>query len=423
ILISLFCMGISIASKIDFAAFLLILFAITTYFKPLSKKYIPISILSLLIVPVISWSILIFQGLTIPEIINYIQLMHKYLTSNLFIYFHKTSTGLFFTKSFFIQNITSFIRTFSNFILPAGILYIFLSVVFNKFSHVIRFRFPKLVQIALIIAIPIFFPFKFIIGNTQDSSLSWLSFSTTIILAILLFDYFKVKTKSERSLKDIIFIVIASAGIIGTCRSYFYISLYTFGTFLLPLAVLTNVVFLIDYLPKYFKFLDKQVWKSTCLVILILTGLIFFIKFQYAARHDFTYPVKSHRGTIYTTKEIGFTLDKLITYVKETIPAKSSFLMIPEGPMINFLTDRASDDVYYNLTPNFIEVFGEDNIIENLKKNPPDYIMINNRHAMEIGISFFGEEFGFGIHNFILQNYRLEKNFDYDFKIKVYKRL
>ena len=51
---------------------------------------------------------------------------------------------------------------------------------------------------------------------------------------------------------------------------------------------------------------------------------------------------------------------------------------IPEGVMINFLTERKSHNKYYYLIPVNSQLFGVENIVSDFKKHPPDYFIVNN---------------------------------------------
>jgi len=104
------------------------------------------------------------------------------------------------------------------------------------------------------------------------------------------------------------------------------------------------------------------------------------------------------------------------------MPQNASFIMIPQGPILNFLTDHSSHGWYYDLIPPTILSFGEDKIIKDLEKNPPDYIFVNNRDTVEWGFSYFGKDYGLKINHFIKQNYKLEKEVGNEFSIKIYER-
>jgi len=68
----------------------------------------------------------------------------------------------------------------------------------------------------------------------------------------------------------------------------------------------------------------------------------------------------------------------MLKYIKENTPENSRIITMPEGAIINFLTQRDSDSKYYYLMPVNVEIFGEDNILKDFEKNPPDYFLLND---------------------------------------------
>ena len=79
-----------------------------------------------------------------------------------------------------------------------------------------------------------------------------------------------------------------------------------------------------------------------------------------------------------TIRDVYPSQNELIKYIREKTPEDAKILTMPEGAMINFLSQRDSDNNYYYLIPVNVEIFGQESIVENLKKNPPDYILLND---------------------------------------------
>ncbi|MDD3014787.1 MAG: hypothetical protein PHC34_13885 [Candidatus Gastranaerophilales bacterium] len=429
--------AVSLMSKVEYSLFLIVLLAIILYLKPVSKKYLIISLVSSLIIPIISWTILFYQGLTLPDISNYLQFFYKYSTSGLVEYFYRNYTGFYFSKNLMTQNVGVFWQELSSFAVLAGIVYFFLLLISDKFSHIIRFKIPRFLKPVLVFLLIIFFPVKLIKIYSAGYAFCWIPVSTTIILIILVIhglikqekrkiQTFKSSIReyfSKNLSKEPVFIFITLVGIISTLKSYFNIDLMVFGTFVIPVALLVNVVFLTDYLPEYFKFLDKQVWKNTCLLILVLIALFIYMKHLTISTSGNIYPLKTERGTLYSVPEFNHPLDMTVKYINKNVPQKASILVIPEGLILNFLTDRPSHGWYYSLIPNYVETLGEDKIINNLEKNPPDYIFVNNRECTEYGFPYFGKDYGFEIDNFIKENYEFQEEFGDYFNIKIFKKL
>ena len=428
--------GISLLAKIEYILFLGILMLITLIIKPVSRKYAVYSFGAFIFPTLVSYGILFFQGLNIGEFIKYLDFMHRYSTSNLVQYFYKNYTGFFPSMKLAVMNFHSFTSGTVNFFTSILVIYPLLMLALNKLSSLIRIKFPKMVQYLLFLPLIIFFPFIYIRGIASDIGFSWLPVSTTVIFIVLFVEQIlKIREIKENKMlcrirlwfeklefTDKTLMLLSLIAFTVMVKSYFFVTLQVFGTFILPLAVLVNLVFLIDYLPKKLKFLDKQVWKITCLLIFLFTGLFYSIRYAYIATTQNSYPVESSKGRIYTNKEVAITINTTLDYVQKNVNENASILVIPEGAMINFLSGRQSDDWYYSLIPNYLETFGESSVINDLSKNSPDYIFIDTRDCADYGFPLFGQDYGFKLFSYIKQNYSFEKEFGNTFKIYVYKK-
>lgn len=90
--------------------------------------------------------------------------------------------------------------------------------------------------------------------------------------------------------------------------------------------------------------------------------------------------------------------------------------------MFNYLTNKKTNPLYYQLLPNHIETLGEDNIIKDLDKNRPDYIILTSTDYAIYGTPFFSVDFGLKISDFVYKNYEFikifsNKNTKYEFAL------
>lgn len=405
LILSALFMGACAAFKLDFIVFFAVLFLIAVYFKPLSRKNLIIFIASFLLIPVISWGTVFIRGLSLADLLYYLGMMNDFINSHLFKYFYQEHTGLYPTPKFlwglsktagiYIFNFSICIATFYAFFLASA-----------KFSD---FRGKLFLQITGFIALYMLFPKEFFKEIGKTTSLGWIAVGTVIILSVFLAHTLLNKNMTFRKLpeisaKDKIFILVAVAGIISAFKSFFFINLHVFGTYFVPLLILVNLVFLFDKIPAYLKFLNSKAWKNACFAVLFIIGLVYmFTSLNYAYKTN-NYLLETDKGRIYVVKQWGTALNKLTNYIKAEIPAESSFMMMPEGLMINFLTDRKGNSWFYSLTPNFVEAF-ENKIIRDMQVKKPDYIFITNQNTNDYGFRSFGEDYGKSIYNYVKDNY------------------
>ena len=89
--------------------------------------------------------------------------------------------------------------------------------------------------------------------------------------------------------------------------------------------------------------------------------------------------------------------------------------------MINFLSERKSNDKYYYLIPPNIEVFGESAIAEDLENNLPNYIVLQSMSYTNFNETYFCESFGRQICELLPKYYENPIVFGNDFWFALYK--
>lgn len=400
LILSAMFMGISFACKIDFVPFALALFLIAVYFKPLGGKNLALFGGAFLLVPAVSWGILFLKGLQVSDVIYYLQMMNDFVNSHLFKFFYSENTGLFPTHKFLWALAKVSGVFFYNFAVAMLVFYTF----FLAVVKLPEFRGKLVLQVGAFIGLYLVFPKIFFRNIGEITSLGWIAVGTAVILAVFLIHLFCKNRLKEIDLKDKFFILIAVAGLIAACKSFFFIHLQVFGTYLMPLLILTCLVFLFDKIPSYLNFLNEKAWKQACFMVLFLTGIIYLLFNLNFGLKGNSYLLETDRGKIYTADFLGVSLDKLITYINK-IPSKSTFMMLPEGLMINFLTAHDSNNRFYSLTPNFVEAF-ESEIIQHINFKKPDYVFITNQDTEDYGFRYFGKNYGKEIYNCVKSNYK-----------------
>ena len=431
---SFFFISISMLCKLDFSLFLIPLLIIVLFLKPTSRKDSILNFAILIIIPLVSWGTLFLQGLTLSDMSNYLYHFDKFVKSPLVEYFYSRYSGLYPSMRFLNLNSYNFTKIILIFATSLMLIYPLLYLIHNKLNN-LKKGIQTVIAIPLVV-IPILISDYFI--EYRNIMFGWIAITTTfILLFILLFPFIKedfkglsfinkikkIKNKLEiLSLNQKIFILITIAALISSLRAYFFIDFNSFGTFLLPLTLMVNVIFLIDYLPSYLKLINASIWKQACCLILISIGFSLSLNYINEIESMVSYPVTTKKGTIYTNKVFADAANGAIDYINKEMPKNATFIMMPQGPALNFLTDHPSHGWYHDLIPPALIAFEEPKILKNLRKNPPDYIFVNNRNSGDWGFAFFGKDYAFRLSDFILDNYKLEKKVGKDFFIKIYKR-
>ena len=91
------------------------------------------------------------------------------------------------------------------------------------------------------------------------------------------------------------------------------------------------------------------------------------------------------------------------------IPSNGKILVLPEGVMINYLARRATPTASYRFFASDLAEGREERLVAEMKKNPPDRIILLSRDLREFGIARYGDKTGEGraILQWIATDYQL----------------
>ena len=117
------------------------------------------------------------------------------------------------------------------------------------------------------------------------------------------------------------------------------------------------------------------------------------------------------KGTIYTFKKDGKMIKQAYDFIINNTNTDDKVCILPEGVIINFLTERTADNFFYNLIPLlYDDVFGENFVIDRFSSNPPTYFIILPIDNIEYGKRFFGHDYAQKLYKIIKNNYNLIEN-------------
>ena len=191
----------------------------------------------------------------------------------------------------------------------------------------------------------------------------------------------------------------------------FSVYIFQYGFALAMPAALLLVTGLLYYLPI---FLGKAGGKTYIFRILILTFLGFILFFHMNASRKIynlkTCSIGSGGDTLFGYKHqfntVGVaSLQQAIGKIEKIIKKKESFVVFPEGVMLNYLTRRMNPTPYINFCPPELEIFGEGVILKSFMENKPDYFILMHRNMSEYGYPAPGKYWGESIRSWINRNY------------------
>lgn len=424
--LSFFFFGMSISFKYEFIPFAMVLIFVLIY-KKVSFKTLSACIFSFCIIPLLSLSDLLLKGVsfnTLKEAITYMLLLAN-----------AKSVKVLYTYLGFIPSIASlkvllsyFIRTFLIF---AGIILFFAfalrigrNLAFKNNNRFILLSFLVLFCAGYFLLI--FYLAKiFIISNAFY--FNWIG-----IFALILFILFcikLVKKHKEKSIEvsDILFFILSLSTILCSFKCIFNISFNSYGTYYFPLLFICCILYFYIYkiegkLIKRKKLKDIKYLTLLIMVIFIIGNIYYFSNLERFRQVYGFCAVPIEKGLLMPGQEQIEPIYETVNYIKNNTNKNDRILVLPEGSAINFLTDRKSHNKYYYLIPPNIEIFGEDNIVNDLEKDLPEYLIIQPMSYNNFKETYFSESFGQKICALIPKYYEKPIVFGKEFWLAIYKK-
>lgn len=369
--------GFSFANKIENLPYFCLLFLCLPFWvKKDWKKYF-YSVLAFFIFPIISFGVLMLQGVGINDFLNAFDLIKKLIQSPATSYFYR-AYGIYFNYGL--------IKSYFNTILLKHISILLLPMLFIGILNYIKHTYinQKVVKawinvFSVMIIIAVIFKNYGALEECFRAVFWWLGIACLLILGYWMFNLsYKILVKKERlsdvSIKDKMFIFLLISSILISFKGCFTVTTTCYGTFTITAMIMPFVIFLIEYATQGLN--DKVRYVAGNMVVFFLCFVIFgSLIFNFGKMFkDKKYHIYTPRG-IMLVREIYPKQNELINYIKNNTPQGAKIVTIPEGAMINFLSERDSDNKYYYLIPGNVEIFGDDIIASDFEKNPPDYFV------------------------------------------------
>lgn len=381
LILSFLFAGFAFANKIEYMPFFAFLFAILIFLKP-SLKTVFACIAAFLAVPVLSFGMLMLQGVSLGDFWTALGYVKDIIKTPALDYFYSTY-GLYYSPEFVKFSVISFIKLFAFLIPYAALLY---------GLNYLAIRFIKTKFLRKILNGGIFVLLLFTISKTFGifskidlRFFSWTGLFAISVLAGFLIYYAVKLLKTEKGdkksfkvrKKDMAFLFLIASSILLSLKGITAVGAECYGTFSLALLLPVFSIFSIRYLPKMLPFIDNKIWKKVILNLFFVVIILVECGVLRIALNNPLYPVKTDRGTIFV-KASTRSMDNLIKFIRNNTPEDAMIVSAPEGAMINFLSKRKTHDKYYYLIPVNVQLFGEDNIVADFEKNPPDYFLLNS---------------------------------------------
>ena len=340
--------GFSACCKLEFLSIYLILATgIFLYKKLKTSQYLKCILLSLLF-PIITLSILFYQGVSFNDLYNAALYGFK---------FSKTSSMITFLseQGMYPLNIDGKLHSIT-FNESFFVMIVILCLAAIKLQE--KFKFNLIIPLCIVFLWNYYY-------NDYSIYRFWL------ILPITIFIWFCIKFKYLLINDKSAFLVILSAIFISQ-REFFHLVISVYGSYSFPLLILSLIILLKTQKDGFITHVNTD--KFLCTILVTLIG--FYSFFLYKTYKQTPYIVASDKGSIYTNSEKSIILNKTNYYIKNKIPKDSTILVLPEGNILNFFNDRKVDMRCFIMDRLYHDAYGEKEALEKIKQTNSDYIIL-----------------------------------------------
>ncbi len=135
-------------------------------------------------------------------------------------------------------------------------------------------------------------------------------------------------------------------------------------------------------------------------VAMVVVDIVFylFISNAYYSRKDYLVGANGDAIMAYGlhTDVKGIATTQVLQRIKTLMPPDATFVVLPEGVMLNYLSRHPNPTPYVNFLPPELAMFGEAKIVDSFANFPPDYILVAHRETHEYSVGYFGADSRFG---------------------------
>ncbi len=212
--------------------------------------------------------------------------------------------------------------------------------------------------------------------------------------------------------RDFSFFILCLTAFLSGLKVIGNISLEIYGTYFLPLMLICLMTFLY-----------KKLLKEKSLIVIIICSALFISYACYDINQNKLTSINTEKGTIKIPEIFYEVTNQTLNYINTSTKKDDTILVIPESAILNFLTQRQSNNKLYYLIPPNNELLTDKFITHELKTNPPDVILISNLRYNWYNQGSFSKTWGNNIYKYINESYKLEKIIGSSVQFYIYRRV
>lgn len=405
-LIGLF-LGLIFLTKIEiflagFASMLFGLFMVFWLLKPSQPQKHILSLLFFFLIPIVVF--FIYFSLHMP----WIDALHSITASYENIFVNAMTHNIYYLHvsglDYPYYNLSLMLRYAFAYI----IFFIFTGFTAYYFSRSVK---KKPVYGAMIITMAI----MIMIFSVGFFSINWMDIARPYPIFILLFIAYlinnliikrKDKTYVSQHLPFVVFVIFAFLLLL---KMILNVHFYHYGFALAMPAAIVMITLFFYFIPNYIARRGNKIVAMSFTGLFVLFTLFFYFnatKYFYDLKN---YPISHGRDRFFTFDatllSYGPVMNKTLEYIDRSLSKNDTFIVMPEGVMLNYLSRRSNPCRYFEFTPNFVEAVGEENMIHEISQHRPSLIILSKKNTSEHGAKCFGVDYALNIFSWVINNY------------------
>jgi hypothetical protein len=191
------------------------------------------------------------------------------------------------------------------------------------------------------------------------------------------------------------------------------VHIYHYGFYLPMPATLVLVICLFFWIPKVLSGTSGSgvVFRSFAMAVLVV-AIFYHLNWSQKFYRLKDFAVGQGADTIITygpkVRVAGLVTALTLEWIEEKTSRGATFVGLPEGIMLNYLSRRTTTVPYVNFMIPEMIVFGEPRMLNDFKSRPPEYVMLVDNNSSEFGVGPFGSDprNGKQIMDWVNQNYQ-----------------
>ncbi len=230
-----------------------------------------------------------------------------------------------------------------------------------------------------------------------------------LLLACLIFNLMTKSKDKTFIVQKLPFILLAIFSLFLLLKIILNVHFYHYGFALAMPSALVMVVLMLYYIPNFFSRYGNRIVAMSFSGLFIVLTLLFYFNYTRDVYETKIYPVAAGPDRLLTFGEKMFSygpiINKTLAYIDQSMTPDDTFIVMPDGIMLNYLSRRNNPSRYFEFTPNIVQAIGEENIIHEISLNPPSFIILSKKDTSEHGARFFGADYALNIYSWIIDNY------------------